>query len=370
MNRMFFLPEDEKLPGYITSPGEFIRDELNERGWSQGDLANIIGRPQQAVNEIINGRKQITVDTAIELGQAFGTSAELWLNLERDYRLWLAQQNKSQAELSDIQIRARIHELLPLKEVQKRRWIPENSDTHELAKAVITFFNLNTLSDEPVCLANFRQSFQRGPETAPVTAWLKQVEKIAEKQSLPPFYKSKLVNDISDLLSLTEIVEDIPKTPSFLFEHGIHFVLLPHLQKSYLDGAALWYKNRPVIALTGRYDRIDNFWFTLMHEIAHIILGHESQVDDLHEKRYHTENDDEANNWAANMLIPDDRMQSFIHENNPHFSKKAVETFAASLERHPGIIVGRLHHLEQISYQSMRQFLVKISSYLKEYRQM
>lgn len=74
----------------VFPPGAFIREELEERGWSQRDLADVLGRPLQAVNEIINGHKQITPETALELAAAFGTSAELWMNLEVRYRLWKA----------------------------------------------------------------------------------------------------------------------------------------------------------------------------------------------------------------------------------------------------------------------------------------
>ncbi len=73
------------------APGEFIREELEARGWSQRDLAEILGRPLQVVNEIINGRKRITPETSLELAAAFGTDPKLWLNLESSYRLWLAK---------------------------------------------------------------------------------------------------------------------------------------------------------------------------------------------------------------------------------------------------------------------------------------
>jgi HTH-type transcriptional regulator / antitoxin HigA len=71
-------------------PGSFIREELAERAWSQSDLARVIGRPLQVVNQIINGRKEITPQTALALGEAFGTGAEFWMNLEAQYRLWMA----------------------------------------------------------------------------------------------------------------------------------------------------------------------------------------------------------------------------------------------------------------------------------------
>ena len=76
----------------VFPPGEFIRDELEERGWTQRDLADVLGRPLQTVNQIINGRKRVTPETAVELAAALGTSPELWLNLESGFRLSLVDE--------------------------------------------------------------------------------------------------------------------------------------------------------------------------------------------------------------------------------------------------------------------------------------
>lgn len=84
-------PTRPRRPAEVFPPGEFIREELEARGWTQGRLAEILGRPLQAVNAIINGKKEITARTAVELAAAFGTSPEFWLNLESAYRLSLAE---------------------------------------------------------------------------------------------------------------------------------------------------------------------------------------------------------------------------------------------------------------------------------------
>ena len=80
-------------PARAFPPGDFIREELEARGWTQGDLARVLGRPLQSVNQIVNGRKRITEQTAVELAAAFGTSPELWLNLETGYRLSLVRRS-------------------------------------------------------------------------------------------------------------------------------------------------------------------------------------------------------------------------------------------------------------------------------------
>lgn len=76
-----------RRPAEVFAPGEYIREELEARGWTQGDLATILNRPLQAINEIINGKKRITAETAKAIAAAFGTSPEVWLNLENTYQL-------------------------------------------------------------------------------------------------------------------------------------------------------------------------------------------------------------------------------------------------------------------------------------------
>lgn len=172
---------DDLLFGYVPSPGEIIRDEVDARGWVQQDLANIMGRPLQAINEIINAKKEITTETAIELGAAFGTSADLWMNLEKDYRLWLEKQEAEKEETEKIRRRSRIYSLLPVRKVQKRGWIKRTKDIDQLEEEVCKFFNIENISTKPsLCVSNFRLSIERGAEEMSVRAWVRRVEQIAE----------------------------------------------------------------------------------------------------------------------------------------------------------------------------------------------
>jgi HTH-type transcriptional regulator/antitoxin HigA len=101
-------------PAEVFSPGEFIREELEARGWTQGDLAEIMGRPIQVVNGIFSGNKIITPRTAQELAAAFGTSAEMWMNLQTAYSLSLES-----CQHDEIVRRARLHELRPNRPARK-----------------------------------------------------------------------------------------------------------------------------------------------------------------------------------------------------------------------------------------------------------
>ncbi|MDZ8257669.1 HigA family addiction module antitoxin [Nostoc sp. ChiQUE01b] len=111
-------------PARVPTPGKILSRELEARGWTQKDLAEIIGRPVQTINEIIRGTKQITPETAIKLSQALGTSAEFWTNLEVKYRLHLAGKEKKQEGKEQIITRkSQLYTILPMSEIIKNGWI-------------------------------------------------------------------------------------------------------------------------------------------------------------------------------------------------------------------------------------------------------
>jgi len=120
-------------PARATSPGRVLLRELDARSWSQRDLAAIMGRPDQAINQIVRGVKRITPETARELAQAFGTSPELWINLEVNYRLQLAKQEKKEREIAR---RSHLYSLAPVAELIRRGQIEGSDDVDELEKQV------------------------------------------------------------------------------------------------------------------------------------------------------------------------------------------------------------------------------------------
>ena len=115
-------------PARATSPGRVLLRELEARGWSQRDLAAIMGRPYQAINQIVRGVKRITPETVRELAQAFGTSPELWMNLEVNYRLQLAKQEEKEREIAR---RSRLYSLAPVAELIRRGQSEGSDDVDE-----------------------------------------------------------------------------------------------------------------------------------------------------------------------------------------------------------------------------------------------
>jgi HTH-type transcriptional regulator / antitoxin HigA len=351
-------------PARVPTPGKILSRELEARGWTQKDLAEIMNRPVQTINEIIRGTKQITPETAIELSQALGTSPEFWTNLESKYRLHLAGKEKKE---EDITRKSRLYTVFPIPELIKNEWITKTNSIDNLEQQVCSFFGISSLEQKPKLDVSFRCSEHREPVDISRIAWVKRVEKLAQQQIIPSFERAKLEAAIPDILTCAKQKENIAIIPKLLAELGVHFVIVPHLKKTYLDGAAFYLKDNPVIALTLRYDRIDSFWFTFMHELAHIVLGHQgSYLDNLDDLE---ENEDEtaANEKAADWLIHPQQLNDFLISSKKVFSRKAIEEFARTQARHPGIILGRLQHDKLVPHKNLRPLLVKVSPLLKNW---
>lgn len=349
------------MPARAVSPGRIVNREIEARGWTQKDLAAIMGRPPQAINEIINGTKSITPETAVELAAAFETSAALWLNLEANYQLQQAQRQK---DGSAIARKSRLYSLAPVAEMIKRGWIRSSDSVDELEKRVCDFLGISSPDETPHLAVAFRQNVERGPEYSGQVAWVKRVESLAQKQDIAAFDRAALQAALPDLLALALKPEDVARVPGFLGALGVHFVIVPHLPKTYVDGAAWRLNGRPVIALTLRYDRIDAFWFTLMHELAHIVAGHtETYLDNIDEESTDSQ-ETEANCMAADWLLDPRSYHAFVETTRPHFSRAKIEDFAARQSRHPGIVVGRLHHDDVTDFRHLSVLLVRIKPFL------
>lgn len=353
-------------PARAVSPGEIIEMELEERGWLQRDLAEIMGRPPQAISEIIRGAKQITPETALELAQAFGTSAEIWTNLEANYRLQLARQRSGNGE-SDIATRSKLYGMLPIADLIRRGWLRATSVADDLERD--TRHLLGGDPETMIAAVSLRHSVARGPERGAQVAWVARVRQLAQSQEVPPFRRETLTRAIPTIRQLASTPEQVSEVPSLLQSLGVRFIIVPQLPKTYIDGVLCDADSAPIIGLTLRYDRIDSFWFTLMHELAHLVLGHRAlHLDNLDDKEQRRDAQEmEAHQQARSWLIDQSALDAWVARTKPYFSRQKIERFAATQQIHPGILLGQLMFDEIVEYKHLRGLLSKVSPYLRDW---
>jgi HTH-type transcriptional regulator/antitoxin HigA len=352
-------------PAVQLGPGWRINEELSARGWSQKDLAAVIGRPLQVVNEIINTNKQITPETAVQLSQAFpGTSPELWANLEALYRVRLAKRAQPK---SDVERRSRLYALAPIAELVSRGWINRSQHIDDLERAVCEFLDIRSLDDAPTMpVVNWQHTMNRDPESRAQLAWIKRVEGLVHSQQVSRFDSQSFKTNAAALFSLAASPADVARVPDALNDLGVRFVVVPHLQRTYLDGAAFRTVDGPVVALTLRFDRLDHFWFALAHEAAHVARGDDGVLDAPPDRVDRSKDPKEraTDLLAANWLIDPKAYAAFRQATADVPTRAQIEAFADRVERHPSIVVGRLQHDAVITYAQHRWAHTTIRSYL------
>jgi HTH-type transcriptional regulator/antitoxin HigA len=357
----------DEMRGYIDHPGSYIREELEERGWSQRDLAYILGRREESVNLIISGKRRISVDMAKALEEAFDVPAEFFINLQNVYDL-----SRTKEPDPGIKIRAQFYQSsYPIREMIKRGWL---EDTHPslLEIQMARFFEVDNVMEIPhLSHAAKKTNYKKMPPNQ--VAWLFRVKQIATSINVPRYSENKLQKALSNLEKLTSDPEETRHIPRILMECGIRYIIVETLPMTKIDGVCFWLDNySPVIGMTVRHDRIDNFWFVLMHEIKHILEKHGKKYEiidtelegDLASPDGPVSLEEKiANLGATEFCVPRVAMDSFYKRKYPYISEQDIIGFAQKMQRHPGIVVGQLHNKTK-DYRYFRKYLVKIREHL------
>ena len=347
----------------IFPPGDFLKEEMEARNWTQNDLSKILGKSNRLVNELINAKRAITPETAKVLADAFGTSAIYWMNLESAWQLFKLNENGN-----DVSRRAQLFERFAVNDVIRRGWVEDSDSLEVLEKRFFEFYEVKSINEAPNCAALFRRSDSTDQVSPLQLAWLYRARQIAKNTKVSRFSELKLQNALGQLRDLRAYEEQTREIPRLLSEAGIRFIVIEPFKGSKVDGVCFWLnKSSPAIAISLRFDRIDNFWFTLKHELRHLanrdsldntpvididLLSDNGNDDDPVEKR--------ANEEASEFLVPQAELKHFIARTSPLYSTERVRGFAHRIGVHPGIVVGRLQHLGEIPWANLKTFQVKI----------
>lgn len=347
----------------VFAPGEFLRDELEARGWTQAELGEIMGRPTRLVNEIIAGKKAITPDTAMQLGEALGTSPDLWMNLESQYQL-----SKVHKSDNTVTRRAALYAKFPVRDMIRRGWVATSKSVEILERNFADFFGLPSLDATPTFSHAAKKTHPETEVSYIQLAWLFRCKTLAEAQAIPQYDRKSFLDAIPRLHALMSAPEEARQVPRLLAECGVRYVVVEALRGSKIDGACFWLDaNRPVIAMSLRLDRIDNFWFVLRHEIEHVLQSHGREFGFVLDQEVNFELEPDraeeeriANEAAADFCVAKTELRNFVDRVYPLVSEERVLLFAQRLRTHPGIVVGQLQNALK-RHDLFRKHLVKIS---------
>jgi len=349
------------LPDWISPPGETVLDILEERGWSQADLAERTGYTRKHINLLIKGSASITEEAALKLERVLGSTAGFWLNREAQYREALARQ----AEIADLKTSVSWLMELPIADMVKFGWIQPSSQKVRTVAACLQFFGVATVDAWRERYATLGAAYRAAPafekKNGAVAAWVRHGEVQAETRSISSFRRDGLIELIPELRSLTcepDPVVFIPKLEGLLASVGVVFVVAPAPKGCPVSGLAKWLgPDRTLVMLSFRYKTNDHFWFSLFHELGHLLLhGKKLLFLEGCAEGLQPEQEAEADRWAANLLIPASRIREF-KELEP--TEKAIQNLANELGIAAGIVVGRLQHDKQLRWDQYDNFKLR-----------
>lgn len=346
---------------YVIAPGETIQELLETNYMTQLDLADKTGINKKTINEIIKGKAPITTSTALKLEYVFNIPASFWNNLECNYRE--ALERKKDIELIDKEID--YLKDIPYKEMAKRNWdyLEITNDSVEKVINLRKFFSVASLSFDTELKRKlaFRKRDNENFSLISLYCWLRYGEIQSNKISYPKFNIELLKEKVLDirLLATDSFLNNINKIKDILKECGVSLIYEAHLPKTYVNGVS--YKitcDKAIIMLSDKGKRDDILWFTLFHEIAHLIKHSKKEVFIDLENTSKDTLEIEADNYSRNILIPDNVYNDFI--NNQFISEQTIIEFSEKNNILPGIVVGRLQKDNIIPWNKFNNLIVRL----------
>lgn len=332
-------------------PGEYLEEVIRELGMTKDELARRMGRPAAKLSHIFKGEKAITPETALQLETVVGVPAHIWIGLEAEYRLTLARQEEESRrdrlkEETGLVKRFCYGQLVKLGAAAKR------VDPVDQVLEMQRYFGVTSLK-QVLELRRYSAAFRRGglvdvehPQEA-IASWLRLGELAAQRIQCEPFSKARLQAALQDVRGLTLLPPEgfVPQLSETLANAGVALVLCPHLTGTKAHGATFWLKpDKAVLMATIRGRWADIFWFSLCHEIGHILLHSRQDVilEDGYASMEVQTREREADEFASDHLISPDMYKSFVRRGV--FYPANIEAFAEQVGVHPGVVVGRLQH--------------------------
>lgn len=345
---------NEFQPDYASPPGETLQETLDVVGMTQSELAHRMGRTPKLVNEIVQGKATITPETAIQLERALGVPAHFWNRREQLYRDALARLDEEDRLESQVEWLDRF----PVKDMVQSGWIPACKETVAQVRELLNFFGIASWEQWDAVLARgavtaFRQSQAYNAQPEAMAAWLRRGELQAQQLSCAGYDKTRFKSVLNQIRDLTvELPADFDRQMVDLCASaGVALVFVPALPRTHVSGATRWLaSDKALIQLSLRYKSDDQFWFSFFHEAGHIIKHGKRDAFVDSETTENSEQEQEANQFAADLLLAPQAYQRFVAETTPYFSKEAIIAFAQGQRIAPGVVVGRLQHDDHLKF--------------------
>lgn len=350
---------------WAVPPGEILVEALEERGMSQADLGRRMARPLKTISEIATGKAAVTPETAIQLERALGISAALWLGLESRYREALARER----DREDLGEHVAWLERFPIKELVERKIVDRKAPRPEQAAALLSYFGVSSPDGWQrfwgETAASYRMSETQAVSPYAVAIWLRDAEREVDGIELPLYDQNVLRSLVPRIRSLTTalvIPIALDEARELLASAGVGLWLAKGIRGAPASGAVRWVRNNPWILLTLRHRTDDHLWFSLFHEIGHLLEGgrRKNIVEELDDNGPPRRDEVAADTFARDSLLPDFASSEIMRAD--HLDPGAIRETAAEYGVAPGIVVGRLERDRKVHPGRFRHLKRKVDT--------
>lgn len=345
---------DSFEPKWATPPGATVFDLLQERGLPVCELAQTAHRDVQSVLRLLFGVEALTEEWAESLSRVLGATPSFWLRREELYRADF----KRLCEASAAQDSRDWLRDIPLRDMVRFGWIAEGSSADETARNACAFFGVTTSKaferkyQSLLAASAYRESAAFATRPSAVAAWLRQGEIEAAGIDCTPWSEPRLRDSLTDVRALTREHDPekfLPELQHMLADCGVAMVVARAPEGCRVSGATRFLRaDKALIQLSFRYLADDQFWFTVFHEIGHLLLhAHEELfLEGLEERNARAEA--EADDFALQTLYAAVGIDSL---DRVGISKFEIARLALRAGIAPGIIVGQLQRKGRIPFR-------------------
>jgi addiction module HigA family antidote len=329
-------------------PGYYLKELVDESGLTQEDFAKRLGTTPKNLSILIRGEQSLSIDIATKLSRMYGTTIAYWLNLQQAYDEKLAEIQSEE----ELKLEREVFKLIDYNYFRTHFGLPDlPRRVDEQIKCVREFLSVSSLTvlEEENLAVNFRSYSEKLSRSNTVNANVMVQIGINQtvKTDIPKYNKKKFEKAVSFALTQTKNHSGFfPVIKEAFGEAGVVLVALPNLKNSGINGATKRVDGKIMLLVNDRRHYADTFWFTLFHEIGHILNG------DLGVS-FHDEAEDEADHYAQMKLIPQERYEEFIQQHQ-YFNETIICQFAEEINRDPGIVLGRLLRDKLVPETNMR----------------
>ena len=329
-------------------PGYYLKELVDESGLTQEDFAKRLGTTPKNLSILIRGEQSLSIDIATKLSRMYGTTIAYWLNLQQAYDEKLAEIQSEE----ELKLEREVFKLIDYNYFRAHFGLPDlPRRVDEQIKCVREFLSVSSLTvlEEENLAVNFRSYSEKLSRSNTVNANVMVQIGINQtvKTDIPKYNKKKFEKAVSFALTQTKNHSGFfPVIKEAFGEAGVVLVALPNLKNSGINGATKRVDGKIMLLVNDRRHYADTFWFTLFHEIGHILNG------DLGVS-FHDEAEDEADHYAQMKLIPQERYEEFIQQHQ-YFDETIIYQFAEEINRDPGIVLGRLLRDKLVPETNMR----------------